>query len=72
MAAEIERDRPGVNVSLIRGSRGVFDVYVGDTQIFSKRDRGRFPGDGEIVGLLDALPRGAPVQGAGDRGAVGR
>lgn len=61
MAAEIDRAHPGASVSLLRGGRGVFDVCVGDDRIFSKRDAGRFPEDGEVVALLDALLDAPPL-----------
>lgn len=42
----------GAEVELIPGSGGVFTVCVDGQQIFSKHATGRFPDDGEIVGLL--------------------
>jgi len=42
---------------LIEGDKGVFDVVVDGDKIFSKFEVDRFPEDGEIAGLLDALGR---------------
>jgi len=41
-----------VDVELIAGSGGVFEVVVDGKQIFSKKKLGRFPEDGEILGLI--------------------
>ena len=41
-----------VDVELIAGSGGVFEVVVDGKQIFSKKQLGRFPEDGEILGLI--------------------
>jgi selT/selW/selH-like putative selenoprotein len=45
----------GVEPSLVRGERGVFDVLVGDKLIFSKHREGRFPSEFEIVKAIRAL-----------------
>jgi len=42
----------GVDATLTPGSGGVFDVTVDGKTIFSKKSVGRFPQDGEILGLL--------------------
>ncbi|MCF6187514.1 MAG: Rdx family protein [Desulfobulbaceae bacterium] len=41
-----------VQVALIAGSSGVFEVVVDGKQIFSKKQSGRFPEEGEILGLI--------------------
>ena len=41
-----------MKAELIEGRGGIFDVVVDDDLIFSKHDRGRFPDEGEVVGLL--------------------
>ena len=41
-----------VDVALIPGSGGVFDVKRDGELIFSKHELGRFPGKDEIVSLL--------------------
>ena len=53
MVAEIrEQFGVGVVVDLEKGSRGVFDVHVDGTRVFSKHEKHRFPDPGEIVGVL--------------------
>jgi len=37
---------------LIPGGRGIFDVTVDGTQVFSKYEVGRFPAPGEVSRLL--------------------
>lgn len=52
MAAAIKAAK-GVNVDLIQGSGGVYEVFVDDALVFSKKKLGRFPSsDAEV---LDAL-----------------
>jgi selenoprotein W-related protein len=41
-----------VTATLIAGSGGVFEVSVDGKVIFSKKSVGRFPEEGEIVGML--------------------
>lgn len=41
-----------VDVALIPGSGGVFDIKRDGELIFSKHELGRFPGKNEIIGLL--------------------
>ena len=55
MAELRERFSAGVVIDLVRGGRGIFDVEVDGTRVFSKHDLGRFPDAGELVGLVDAL-----------------
>jgi len=45
----------GVEVELIAGSGGVFDVVADGRKVFSKSTAGRFPEDGEIVRLIEAI-----------------
>jgi selenoprotein W-related protein len=42
-------------VRLIPGSGGVFEVRNGQQLLFSKRQLGRFPNEGEVVATLKAL-----------------
>ena len=51
MAAELKKHL-GVAATLTAGSGGVFDVTVDGAVVFSKKSVGRFPEEGEIVGLL--------------------
>jgi predicted Rdx family selenoprotein len=54
LAAEIKKAfGPGnTEVELVKGSGGIFDVYDGDTRVFSKHETHRFPEAGELVDLL--------------------
>lgn len=51
MAAEIKKAR-GVEVELVKGSNGIFDVHQDGRMVFSKYEAHRFP---EIAELLAAL-----------------
>jgi selT/selW/selH-like putative selenoprotein len=42
----------GLEVELIEGDNGIFDVDVDGEQIFSKHEHGRFPEDEEICAAL--------------------
>lgn len=44
----------GYEVELIKGGGGEFIVTAGDTQIFSKKEVGRFPEHDEILAALRA------------------
>ena len=54
MEAALKRNRPDVEVELIGGHRGIFDVYRDDRLVFSKHQQHRFPEDDEILAALDA------------------
>jgi selenoprotein W-related protein len=41
-----------VEVALVPGSGGVFDVVADGAKVFSKDETGRFPEAGEVVTLL--------------------
>ena len=43
---------PGINLTLHAEGKGIFDVEVDGTLIFSKYQVGRFPEEGEIVQLM--------------------
>jgi selT/selW/selH-like putative selenoprotein len=51
LAAELKKHL-GVAATLTAGSGGVFDVTVDGAVVFSKKSVGRFPEEGEIMGLL--------------------
>ena len=53
MAAEIEQ-ATGVPSELIASGGGVFEIFVDGKKVFSKKALGRFPEEGEIVGMLRA------------------
>mgnify|MGYP002879234618 CR=1 FL=1 len=42
-----------IDVTLIEGSGGIFDVYFNDKLIFSKKILKRFPSKGEIIDLIN-------------------
>ena len=42
----------GIEVELIAGSGGIFEVVADGRPVFSKKQQGRFPETGEIVRLL--------------------
>ena len=44
----------GVDVQLIAGSGGVYEISVDGKLIFSKKQLNRFPRDGEVLSLLRA------------------
>jgi hypothetical protein len=51
LAAEIKKAR-GLDALLVKGSGGIFDVYQGETLLFSKHAEHRFPETDEIVAEL--------------------
>ena len=51
MAAKI-KDQHGLDVELIEGKGGVFDIVVDGKLIYSKKETGRFPEDNEVLGQL--------------------
>jgi selenoprotein W-related protein len=52
LKAEIEKKSPGIQVDLIEGSGGVFEVKKDGRLIFSKKQSGRFPEPDEILQQL--------------------
>ncbi len=44
----------GLQVELVRGGGGVFDVTLGEELLFSRHRQGRFPEPGEILTMLRA------------------
>ena len=57
MAASLE-GRFGEATEITPGSTGQFDVLVNDTLVFSKARTGRFPVDGEVETIFEALRDG--------------
>jgi selenoprotein W-related protein len=51
LAAEIKKQK-GIDVQLVKGKNGVFDVFKDESLVFSKYEQNRFP---EIDDLLDKL-----------------
>ena len=52
VSVELRNSFENVNVELVKGSGGVFDVQMNERIIFSKHIKGRFPYEGEITKLL--------------------
>jgi len=51
LAAELKSEL-GIESEMIASHGGVFEVTVDGKTVFSKRALGRFPDDGEVVGLI--------------------
>jgi len=49
LSAQIKSAYPEAQVEMIPGSGGVFEVHRDGELVFSKKQTGRFPEDGEIV-----------------------
>jgi len=47
----------GIEAELVRGDRGVFDVAVDGTLVFSKHSAGRFPDEAALVEAIRSLAR---------------
>ena len=52
MEEELKAAFSGINVQLIPGHGGVFEVVLDKKQIYSKSDTDRFPDAGEITGII--------------------
>jgi selenoprotein W-related protein len=39
-------------LTLVMGSKGVFDVHVNGDLVFSKHETGRYPNDGELLAQI--------------------
>lgn len=52
--AELEAKFPdeGLDIELVGGSRGIFDVVIDGDEIYSKHKSGRFPRYAEIPALI--------------------
>jgi selenoprotein W-related protein len=48
---DFHKELPG-GVTLVPGGGGIFEVSLGDHPIFSKKEAGRFPAEGEVLGRL--------------------
>jgi hypothetical protein len=49
-----ELNAEGFSAEAIAGGKGQFDIVVDGDVVFSKHELGRFPENGEILGLLEA------------------
>lgn len=52
MKAALERAFPGIEIELIKGKGGAFEIRSGETLVFSKKKTGRFPSNDEVVAAL--------------------
>jgi selT/selW/selH-like putative selenoprotein len=50
-----------VKPALVRGDGGVFEVRAGGATVFSKKQAGRFPSEGEVLEALRARGPGRPL-----------
>ena len=55
LAAEL-RESLNLEIEIIEGGKGIFDIKVGDRLIFSKYSLNRFPAFGEISEILQGEP----------------
>jgi selenoprotein W-related protein len=51
LAADLKRALE-VDSELVAGHGGVFEVTVDNNLVFSKKSLGRFPDEGEVLGLI--------------------
>lgn len=56
MEAEVKKNYPDSDITLLKSSGGIFDVKCNGKLIFSKKniEGNRFPDDGEISKLIDS------------------
>ena len=47
----------GIEAELVKGDRGVFDVTVDATRVFSKHAEGRFPDEAALVETIRSLAK---------------
>ena len=52
MEAELKSKFEGIETELISSGGGVFEIMLDGDLIFSKKAKGRFPDDGEVVALI--------------------
>ena len=52
MEAVLRKAFPGIEVELVGGHQGIFDVLADGRMVFSKHTEGRFPGNAEVVAAL--------------------
>lgn len=45
----------GIQSELIQSSGGVFEVELNESLIFSKKQSGRFPDDGEVASFIEGI-----------------
>ena len=69
MAAELQKAFGG-HVDIQESSGGVFEVQCDTQLIFSKKNLGRFPEDGEVLSIVNALNKGVPLAEATKRASA--
>jgi selT/selW/selH-like putative selenoprotein len=52
LKAALEKAFPGIQIELIKGKGGAFEIKSDETLLFSKKKSGRFPTNEEIVAAL--------------------
>ena len=52
LEVELKNNFPQADISLISSRGGVFEIYLSDNLIFSKKALNRFPESGEIKKLI--------------------
>ena len=52
LEAELKEKFPDLRTKLIPSGGGVFEIVLNNDLIFSKKQKHRFPDDGEIVSLI--------------------
>jgi len=60
LEAELKSKFEGIETNLILGRGGVFEIMLNGDLIFSKKEKGRFPDDGEIVSLIEKKIKPSP------------
>ena len=55
MEAELKDEFPDCTVELVMGDKGIFDVTMDDSMVFSKYEQSRFPEQGEIPRLVKEM-----------------
>ena len=48
-------DQFGIQSELIQSSGGVFEIELNESLIFSKKQSGRFPNDGEVASFIEGI-----------------
>ena len=46
--------RGATDIELVKGGGGVFEIVADETNVFSKKETGRFPTDDEVDALVTA------------------
>ena len=54
MKAALEKTFPGIEIELIKGKGGAFEIRKGEALVFSKKKTGRFPTHAEIIAALES------------------